>query len=47
MHFLETYRALEALVEEGLVKAIGLSNFNSHQVLSVADAARYVHPLII
>ncbi|XP_055442010.1 aldo-keto reductase family 1 member A1 isoform X1 [Bubalus kerabau] len=39
-HYKETWRALEALVAKGLVRALGLSNFNSRQtddVLSVAS----------
>lgn len=31
-HFLETWSALEKCVEEGLVRHIGLSNFNSQQI---------------
>ena len=31
-HFLETWGALEKCVEEGLVRHIGLSNFNSQQI---------------
>lgn len=33
----ETYLALEKLVEKGLVKSIGLSNFNSEQIQDIMD----------
>lgn len=35
----ETWKAMERLVEKGLVKAIGLSNFNSQQINDVIAAA--------
>ena len=38
VHYNETWGAMEKLVEEGLVKHIGLSNFNSKQIDEVIVA---------
>jgi len=38
-HFTETWLEMEKLVAEGLVKSIGISNFNSQQIQRVLDAA--------
>ena len=36
VHYIETWGAMEKLVEDGLVKHIGLSNFNSEQIDGVS-----------
>jgi len=39
-HYIETWQAMEKLVDEGKCKSIGLSNFNKKQVEEVVAAAR-------
>jgi len=46
VHYLDTWKALEACVDEGLIKTIGLSNFNSLQVQDVLDHCR-IKPTIL
>lgn len=43
--YLDTYKAMEKLVDLGLVKSIGLSNFNSEQITRVLDNAR-IKPVV-
>merc|ERR1719454_671916 len=40
MHFVETWQKLEELVDRGLVRSIGISNFNKRQVQELASKAR-------
>lgn len=43
--YLDTWRELEKLVDAGLTKSIGLSNFNKAQTQRVLDAAR-IKPVV-
>lgn len=52
---LDTWRAMETMVDEGLTKSIGISNFNIEQVSYIVDNARIkpvtnqieVHPYLL
>lgn len=43
--YVETWKAMERLVDLGLVKSIGLSNFNSEQVSRVVKESR-IKPVV-
>eukprot|EP00118_Oscarella_pearsei_P024678 m.306575 g.306575 ORF g.306575 m.306575 type:complete len:362 (+) comp41363_c0_seq1:52-1137(+) len=45
-HYLDTWKEMEKLVDDGLVKHIGLSNFNSRQLKEVHDSAR-IKPAVL
>jgi len=46
-HFVETWHVMEDLVDEGLVKSIGLSNFNISQIREVMAAAKKHQPCVL
>ena len=44
-HYIESWKAMEVLVDEGLAKSIGLSNFNKRQIEEVRQIAK--HPVSV
>ncbi|KAA8492537.1 Alcohol dehydrogenase NADP(+) [Porphyridium purpureum] len=46
-HYVETWHAMEALVDEGLARTIGLSNFNAKQVKEILLNVRKHRPAVL
>lgn len=44
--YVETWKAMEACVDQGLVRSIGLSNFNSRQIQQIIDDCR-IRPAVL
>jgi len=46
-HYVETWAAMEDLVDQGLTRSIGLSNFNRRQVEEVMRCAKKYYPAVL